>query len=266
MTLDDLAGEALVIELGADDDSALFTLPQRMKAVNRAQAEFARETMCLGFAVLWPVTTWFYDLDTIFGDRTGHLSPTVLWLRVRDSLGVERDTRLEVRAPLWFDRHIPGWRLRQAPIDSPGPPRVWSWLQQSAGSAGGVIALWPPPPPTQPAGETWSLLVQCAVQPLDMTQGDHEPFRNVVTDTEAAAWLRPYHWALAHKAAAELEYLRKDQVAVERQIAQYQGYVQQLVAAKRHRGGRVIITGAREYFRRTADPPPLSWGGDPLRS
>lgn len=265
MTLDDLAGEALVIELGADDTSALFTLPQRIKAVNRAQAEFARETMCLGFATLWPVSTWFYDLDTIFGDRTGHLAPTTLWFRVRDAQGVERDTRLEVRAPLWFDRHVPGWRLRAAPIDSPGAPRVWTWLMQSAGSAGGVIAVWPPPS-APPVGETWSFIVQCAIQPLDMTDGDQEPFRNVVTDTAAAAWLRPYHWALAHKAAAELEFLRKDEVATKRQLAQYDGYVQQLLAAKRHRGGRQIITGAREYFRRQNDPAPLRWGGDPLRS
>jgi|GEM_PF-6912844 len=265
MTLDDLAGEALVIELGADDTSALFTLAERITAVNRAQAEFARETLCLGYSVLWPVTTWFYDLDAIFDTRTGHLTPTVLLLRVRDSQGVERDTRLEARSPLWFDRHVPGWRFRLGTPDSPGTPRAWTWLQQTAGSAGGVIALWPPPA-VPPVTETWSLIVQCAVQPLPMTDGSHEPFRNVITDTASSAWLRPYHWALAHRAAAELEWLRKDQIAIERQLAQYQGYVQQLVAAKRHRGGRQIITGAREYFRRSGDAAPLSWGGDPLRS
>jgi hypothetical protein len=262
MTQDELS-EALTIELGADDASALFTTQQRVDALNLAQGEFARETRCLGFATLWPVTTWFYDLDTIFGDRTGHLTPTVLWLRVRDSQGVERDTRLEIRAPLWFDRHVPGWRIRAVP-DSPGTPQVWSFFGQSAGSAGGVILIWPPP--AAPSTETWSLLVQCAVQPLPMTDGSHEPFRNVITDTAAAAWLRPYHWALAHRAAAELEYLRKDTVAIQRQLAQYQGYTQQVTIAARHRGGRQIVTGYREYFRRGTDPAPMRGAGDPLRT
>lgn len=264
MTLDELDGEALTIELGADDAAALFTTAQRIAALNLAQAEFARETQCLGFAVLWPVTTWFYDLDAIFGDRTGYLTPTVLWLRTQVlATGVERDTRLEVRAPLWFDRHVPGWRVRAIP-DSPGTPQVWTFFGQSAGSAGGVILIWPPP--AVPSTESWSLLVQCAVQPLPMTVGDHEPFRNSVTDTAAAAWLRPYHWALAHRAAAELEYLRKDVVAIQRQLAQYQGYTQQITVAQRHRGGRQIVTGYREYFRRGTDPAPVRGAGDPLRT
>lgn len=265
MTLDELDTEALTIELGADDASALFTTVQRISALNLAQNEFARETRCLSFATLYgPLTTWFLDLDLLFGDRTGHLTPTVAWLRTYTlATGVERDTRLEVRAPLWFDRHVPGWRVRAVP-DSPGTPRVWTFLGQSVGSGSGVIAVWPPPAP--PATELWYLLLQCAAQPLPMTSGAHEPFRNVLTDTAAAAWLRPYHWALAHRAAAELEHLRKDTVAIQRQMAQYDGYKQQFTAAQRHRGGRQIVTGYREYFRRTNDPAPARWAGDPLRT
>jgi hypothetical protein len=61
--------------------------------------------------------------------------------------------------------------------------------------------------------------------------------------------LRPYHQGMVHYAAHQLEKLRRDDQASDRQMQKFMFYVTRYWQAMRRKGGS-SLTFARSYFRR----------------
>jgi hypothetical protein len=96
-------------------------------------------------------------------------------------------------------------------------------------------------------------IVPYIAQPPVLTSDTSEPFSGRLD-------LRPYHQGLVHFAAYQLEKLRRDDNASDRQLQRFTGYVQQYLQDMRKRGG-TALTFAKSYFRR----PSIVTGEDPRR-
>jgi hypothetical protein len=242
MTFAELYGEALHHELGSEDVTELFTTVRRKAAINRACVEFARLTQCFVADVVQPVTLAVaaYDLDTLTTDLfVNFLARPLRLQRTTVATGSISETRLTRRDVPWLDRERDGWR------NSPqtGVPDVWAFVAD-----GGTNQVVLSPRPAVPADETWALIVPLVLNPPVMGNDNDVPFTWLGTPQMA---LEPYHWALAHYAASQLERLRKDPQALESQLAMFGAYVQDWKATRRPRGGDVRALQARDYLRRT---------------
>ena len=82
-------------------------------------------------------------------------------------------------------------------------------------------------------------------RPAAMTSDTNEPF---MVNSSVRTDLRVYHQALVHYAAHQLEKLRRDDQASDRQFQKFMGYVQQYLQAMRRKGG-TTLTFVRDYFR-----------------
>lgn len=241
MTFGELYGEALNHELGSGDTSELFTTVRRKAAVNRAQREFARLTQCFIYELTQPIThgQGAYDLDLLSGDTFVNFHSRPLRLqRTTTAGGAITETRLERHDPAWMDRERDGWRNRP----SAGTPDVWAFVVATGNN---FVVL--DPVPAVPATETWAVMVPAVLNPTDMSGDGEMPFSK---DGNGQSALEPFHWALAHYAAGLLERLRKDQQAIQAQLAMFGAYVQDYKATRRPRGGDVRVTQARDYLRR----------------
>jgi hypothetical protein len=242
VTFAELYGEALDHELGSYDQSELFTVLRRKRATNRAQREFARLTSCFVIELVQPLTTGVgrYDLDALSLDTFVNFMARPLRLRKTTvASGAVTEDRLTRHDEAWLDVHRPGW------ANSPqrGTPDVWALA-----AANGVNEIALSPQPDVLAAETWDLVVPVLLNPPDMVSDDDRPFSWQGNPQMA---LEPYHWGIAHYAAALLERLRKDREAVESQLTLFGAYVQDYKATRRPRGGDLRVRYVRDYQRRT---------------
>jgi hypothetical protein len=238
MTLAQLIGDALSIELGSDDTTELFTTARRTAAVNAAQREWVRLTESFvregSVALSDGVAT--YDVETALSDfiRLSKQGPAITVTVSGTITATYAGDDLPRRDILWLDRYTPGWRQEPAGV----PSRYY--LQTDGG--GHVIGLVPAP--SIAAGETWALVVPYVAVVADLSDAGDVPF---TVDGDPLLALEPYHQALVHFAASTLERARKDYQASDYQLQKFLGYVQDYLQTTRVRGGRTIGV-VRDYL------------------
>jgi hypothetical protein len=235
----DLYGSLLDLELASADTTQRFTTVRRKAAVNAGQREFARLTNCcqkLGSVALVDDTAE-YDLEATLTDFR-QLAPEGPSIKIVDAAGnvtwIEGESfpRTTVRALARYDS---GWQAA-----SSSTPDAW-YLRALSGKTYFGLS----PAPDIPAGETWTLYVPYYAVPADLTLNTDEPF-TVAGDVLIA--LRPYHQALVHYAAAQLEKLRRDWDAVRMQQVYFSALVDQYRAETKPIGGQRVVF-ARDYRR-----------------
>jgi hypothetical protein len=254
MTFVELYGEALTHELGSADVSELFTTARRKAAINRAQREFARLTQCFVVELAQPLTLDLarYDLDVLAVDLfVNFMARPVRLQRTLIASGAVMETRLARHDEAWLDAERDGWRNTPAS----GVPDVWAFNVD-----GGTNTLLLNPPPAVPAGETWALQIPALLNPPDMVLDADRPFS---WQSNPQMAIEPFHWALAHYGAGQLERLRKDTQAVEGQLSLFGAYVQDFKTQRRPRGGDQRVRQARDYLKRVRTPTSALVQGDP---
>jgi hypothetical protein len=214
----DLYGTDMDTELGTADRTQRFTTTLRKRYVNEAQRWFNEQTGCYIKRVAIAISdgTQEYDLeasgvisaqDYIRPSKTSASLKRVGSSTTEYTEGPELPFKSEER----LNQERPNWRAESAAV-----PDCWS-LRADGGSTYLVLV----PAPDVPAAETWTLLWPYVAQPEAMTDDSHEPYGNASPRTV----LRPYHRGILHYAAAQLEKLRKNYEAVERQLKMAAGYV-----------------------------------------
>lgn len=243
-------------ELGTDDSTALFTTARRKAAVNEALVEFAKLTDCFQRRSTVTLTggTAEYDLNStsvIPGGDFVRFSKEQVEVHYTDAAGdvtVLAGDDLIRRDVEWLNRYEPGWTndttassVQQLPVAyyervDQGQRFLGFYPKPCTGSSASAVARVP-----------------YIAQPAALTSDTSEPFSGRLD-------LRPYHQGLVHYAAYQLEKLRRDDQASDRQLQRFMGYVQQYLQDMRRRGGSAL-TFAKAYFRR----PSIVTGEDPRR-
>jgi hypothetical protein len=243
-------------ELGTDDSTELFTTARRKAAVNEGIQEFAKLTDCFQRRSTVAITggTAEYDLnstDVIAGGDFARFSKEQVEFRYTDAAGdvtVLAGDDLVRRDVEWLNRYEVGWQddttassVQQLPVAyyerfDNGSRLLGFYPKPCTGSSASAVAIVP-----------------YIAQPPVLTSDTSEPFSGRLD-------LRPYHQGLVHFAAYQLEKLRRDDNASDRQLQRFIGYVQQYLQDMRRRGGSAL-TFAKSYFRR----PSIVTGEDPRR-
>lgn len=241
-------------ELGTDDSTQLFTTARRKRAVNDGIAEFAKLTDCFQRRATVTLTggTAEYDLNTtsvISGGDFARFSKEQVEFRYTDAAGdvtILAGDDLVRRDVEWLNRYEPGWAddttassVQQLPV---------AYYQRFDNGAA-YLGFYPKPCTGSSASAV--AIVPYIAHPAPLTSDTSEPFAGRVD-------LRPYHRGIVHFAAYQLEKLRKDDQASDRQLQRFMGYVQQYLQDMRKRGG-TALTFAKAYFTRrslvdTRDP------------
>lgn len=230
-------------ELGTDDSTELFTTARRKSAVNEAIQEFAKLTDCFQRRSTVAIAggTSEYNLNStsvISGGDFSRFSKEQVEFRYTDAAGdvtILSGDELVRRDVEWLNRYQPSWAddttassVQQLPIAyyerfDNGARYLGFYPKPCTGSSASAVAIVP-----------------YIAQPPVLTSDTSEPYagRND---------LRPYHQGLVHYAAYQLEKLRRDDAASDRQLQRFMGYVQQFLQDMRKRGG-VGLTFARSYF------------------
>lgn len=230
-------------ELGTDDSTELFTTARRKSAVNEAIQEFAKLTDCFQRRSTVAITggTAEYDVNStsvISGGDFSRFSKEQVEFRYTDAAGdvtILSGDELVRRDVEWLNRYQPSWAddttassVQQLPIAyyerfDNGARYLGFYPKPCTGSSASAVAIVP-----------------YIAQPPVLTSDTSEPYagRND---------LRPYHQGLVHYAAYQLEKLRRDDAASDRQLQRFMGYVQQFLQDMRKRGG-VGLTFVRSYF------------------
>lgn len=243
MIFSDLYGTQLDIELGSADRTQLFTTAKRKKAVNDGMHNFERVTSCTPVYGTIPIVsgTGEYDVFLNFQNYISlahNMNPSVKKVDASGNASWIQGVDLPRRDPVWLDVSQPGWRA-----DAAGTPTSW-YLRDDAGTT--FIGL--DPPPSVPAGSTYSLLMAYVASSDDLVNDGDQPF-----SISGTPFLRliSYHQGLVHFAAGQLEALRKNYTAAKRQMDLYAGYVAQYTT-KQRTDGPDQVTFARNYLREAA--------------
>lgn len=246
--LSTLAGRLLTQELGSEDSTVLFTDARREAAVNDGLREFADLTECLVRVSSVTITggTGEYDLNStlIAGQDFIRLAPDqAVEFHYTDASSLTvyiSGPDLPQRTVRWLDATEPGWRNSTQISSGMQVPRCF--YERSAGPAR-FLGFYPVPS-TGSSASAKALVPYIAHSPvITSTQQPYTFNSSVRLD------LRPYHMAAVHYAAHQLEKLRRDDAASDRQLQKFMGYVQRYWQATRRKGGSAL-TYARSYFRR----------------
>lgn len=251
-TFVELAGDLLDRELGSKDCTVLFTTARRRSAVNEGLREFAKQTECwTRQSTITLSTTTVSGSSGVFETNLNstitagdYLWPSKQGLEVRKTSSGSTATVTHYAGAEFTETTVdrlnfdePGWRTA-----SPGTPLKFYFRSDAEGL---YLGIWPAP--DIGSSETWVAIVPYVAQPSSMTVSTQVPFSRTST-TAAQATLRPYHQGLVHYAAAQLEKLRKDKAASDRQMGIFAAYVGQYHTAKKMKRGRHVVF-QRNYRR-----------------
>lgn len=244
-TFQSLYDDALHTELGTNDTSVLFTSARRKHAINEGLRQFADLTECLVRQSTLGTTngTQEFNLNSTTvlpaGDflRVASQGPVY---QISDSNGIQQtlsgDLFPQASVP-YLDNAQQGWRSTVT-----GYPTGW-YLRLSGGALffglDRIVGL------STSSTETAEIILPYVANPSSMTADTSVPYTVAGLVRHD---LQPYHQALVHYAAHDLEKLRKDPEASDRQLQKFQGYVQRYLDAKRPRGNR-MVRSAVPYFR-----------------
>lgn len=246
-----LYGTRLDRELGTDDSTVLFTTTRRQQAINEGLKEFADLTECLTRWARFDVVggTSEYDLNsttTIPGGDFVRFAKEPIEFSYTDSSSNTQTLAgddLPRRDILWLDRYMAGWRqstIASTTMQIPGlyyvrpdGPALWLGFTPQIGVG-----------PNSSASVRVPYVASCP----SLTSSTDVPY---TFNSSARTDLTVYHQASVHYAAHQLEKLRRDDQASDRQLQKFMGYVSRYVQSMRIKGGRAIQT-ARSYFGRRA--------------
>ena len=253
-TFSSLYGNRLDRELGSADSTQLFTTARRKSAINEAQEEFARLTNCLERRSSITITGWTGDYDlnatsVISGQDFYEFAPRGVVFRYTDASSQIQELSgddLIRRDPLWLDRYEPGWNVSTWASTTVMQQLPSVWYERLDGGAR-YLGFWPVP--SSGSSASMEAFVTYQARPAAMTSDTNEPF---MVNSSVRFDLRPYHQALVHYAAHQLEKLRRDDQASANQLQKFLGYVQQYLQAMRRKGG-TSLTFARSYFKTSRD-------------
>lgn len=236
-TFSTLYGSRLDIALASADVTKLFTTARRKAAINDGQREFAKLTECLqrqgSIAIV--TGTAEYDLETSLTDFTW-IAKQGVEIKILQADGSYRyiaGDDLPIRTIEYLNRTEPGWRSASA-----GTP-----LCQYQRDDGGASYLGFYPAPSVGTSETWTITVPYVALPSDMSSDNDVPF-TVSSNAKVRLW--PWHQALVHYAASQLEQLRKELQRAELQSKLFAGVVADYLQKQRPKGGQQV-TYTREY-------------------
>lgn len=246
-----LYGARLDEELGTDDNSVLFTTARRKAAINKGQSEFAELTECLQRTSTVTLTggTSEYDLNStvvIPGGDFVRFSKQQVEFRYRDAssnLTILSGDDLVRRDIDWLNRYEPGWQDSSVASSVAQMP---TWYYERLD--GGARYLGFTPTPSTGSSASMTALVPYVARPAVMSSDTNEPFQ---IGAVVRGDLRDYHQALVHFAAHQLEKLRRDDQASDRQLQKFLGYVSRYYQNMRRKGGQ-SLTLARNYFKTTS--------------
>src|SRR6266571_64634 len=235
-------------EIGTDDNSILFTATRRKAAVNQGMTQFAELTECFERTSTITITGGIaeYDLNSTTTIPSGdfvRLAKQQVEFRYVDAssfLTVLAGDDLVRRDIDWLNRYEAGWRVSTVASSVMQWPQVY-YERMDGGSR--FLGFWPTPSTGSSASA--SAVVPYIARPAPMTSDTNEPFQ--VGGTPRLD-LRDYHQALVHFAAHQLEKLRRDDAASDRQLQKFLGYVTRWLQNHRIKGGR-SLTMARNYFK-----------------
>lgn len=256
MLFSSLYGARLDEELGTDDPSVLFTAARRKAAINMGVREFAELTECFTRESTVAITggTAEYDLNSslvIPGEDFVRFAKQQVEFRYTDAssnVTVLTGDDLPRRDIDWLNRYAPSWQTSTVASSVQQLPELY--YERSA--AGSKFLGFTPVPSTGSSASAVAIVPYVARPPV-MTSDTNEPYQigaNVRRD------LRDYHQAAVHYGAHQLEKLRRDDQASDRQLQKFLGYVTRWFQNNRVKGG-VSVTMARNYFKtqsRVQDP------------
>ena len=232
-------------ELGTDDSTQLFTTARRKSAINEAQAEFADLTDCLQRQSTVTIAggTAEYNLNSsAVLDGFVRLSKEQVQFRYTDAAGdvtVLAGDDLPRRDVEWLNRYEPGWQYSTFASSLQQMP-AFHYIRQD----GGNVYLGFYPTPSTGSSASAEAVVPYLAAPTPMTSDTSEPF---TVNSSVRSDLRIYHQALVHYAAHQLEKLRRDDQASDRQLQRFLSYVVRFKQDMRRKGG-AVLTFARDYF------------------
>ena len=250
MNFSEMYSSALDHELGTDDSTRLFTTLRRQRAVNRGHLEFCDLTQC---AIRQSTLTCSngvreYNLLSTVNIPGGdylRMAPQLPEYQLLSS-GSSKSTTfiagpdlLPRREVQWLNQYDPGWRGSTG-----GTPTAYYERMD-----GGQRLFGLTPPPLITSSESGKVLLPYYAKPSSMTADTHVPFTfvNTTAVTTTREDLEPYHQALVHYAAYQLEKLRRDWEASERQLQLFLGYVTRYKVQSEPVGGQQVRFG-RNYF------------------
>jgi hypothetical protein len=245
-------------ELGTDDSTVLFTTARRKSAINEAQEEFAELTECLQRRSSITLTAGIgeYDLTStavLSGGDFVRLSKEQVQFRYTDAssyLTVYAGDDLKRREIEWLNVYEPGWQDSTVASSVAQVPSIY---YERTDGGGRYLGFYPVP--STGSSASMDAVVSYIARPTAMTSDTNEPF---TVGGASRTDLRPFHQALVHYAAHQLEKLRRDDQASERQLQKFLGYVARFKENSRVKGGKALTFG-RSYFRPrrnvTADDP-----------
>ena len=246
MTFSHLYSSALDQELGNSDSTILFTTARRQRAINTAQLHFCDLTECAirqstiscsnGVAEYNLLST----VNVPGGDFLRLASQGPEYQLMSSGGASSRSTQftagpdLPPRELWWLNQYEPGWRSSTG-----GSPHAYYERMD-----GGQRLLGLVPPPRIPSSQVGVMLLPYVAKPSTMTADTSIPFTFGSTTRDD---LEPYHQALAHYAASELEKLRLNDEASDRQVKFFLSYVERFLRTVRPHGPKTIGS-ARQYF------------------
>lgn len=249
-TFSDLYSSQLTRELGVDDSTVLFTTARRKDAINAGMHEFADLTECLTRQSTITVSggTGEYDLndsavlgstDFVRLSRQGvefHYTDASSYTTIiaGDDL-VRRDVE-------WLNRYEPNWKQSTVASSVRATPTVY-YLRADGPALflGFTLSV-----PSTGSSASAKAIVPYVAKPAELTSDTQEPF---AVNSSYRLDLKPYHRALVHFAASELEKLRRDDQASDRQLQKFLSYVQRYLSDRRPKGGQSLTYG-KSYWRR----------------
>jgi hypothetical protein len=249
MTFTQLYGTHLDIELATADRTQLFTTARRKQAVNDGMNAFVRQTGCVKRygSIALVDSTEEYNVYTTLTD----------WIRLAAAPSISITSGSTVRYyqgrddfprrdPEELDLLEPGWRA-----SSDATPRGW-YFRENGGTK--LLGVYPPPDIT--GSDTWAWIVPYIAKPTVLSADGDVPF---TISAAVSLQLEPYHQALVHYAAAQLEPLRKNYAAATRQMELYAAYITEYKTQQQHDGPDQVLL-LKDYYRpHTRARDPRSW-------
>ena len=235
-------------ELGTDDSTILFTTARRKAAVNEGQEQFADLTECFIRQATVTLTggTAEYNLNSTLVIAAGDfVRPAKEQVRFQytdasSNVTVLTGEDLPRRDVPTLNRDEQGWPISTVASSVAQFPQA-HYFRADGGNL--YLGFWPTP--STGSSASMVAIVPYVARPSAMTNTTDEPF---TVNSSVRGDLRIYHQALVHYAAGQLEKLRRDDAASDRQMQQFYTYVTRLFSSARVKGGR-LVSFARNYFQ-----------------
>jgi hypothetical protein len=260
---EDLTGHFLDHELHSADSTVLFTSTRRARAINDGMEAFASETECYirVSTVTVSCSTPTYNLlsSAVMSTDFVRIAARGVEYHLRSSndqlqqLSGDDFPRRDIE---WLNTYEPGWRASTTPSMPSG-----YYVDESDGRY--LVGLTVPP--DVGSSETATLVIPYVARPAPMTSTSDIPY---TSGSNVRRDLWPFHMAIVHWAAHQLEKLRADREASAEQLAKYQGFVDAFKGKARAKGANFVrlaknwLSDAQRSGRRggaSADADPRRW-------